>query len=131
MFNDSSWDSVSLSGVTPCEYDESTLNISFCCMEGNINTSDATQAAHHSSSIYLPSSGPFYLLKVSMSILKKEKETAAYQQTEHFIKMPLPACHIHCNYADLLCNYLKGVCNARVSFDQDTVSFELFVASKT
>ena len=73
MLNASSWDNVSLSGVTPCEHDESTFNVSFCCMEGNVNTSDASQEANHSSSISLPTSGPFYLLKVSMSVLLKQK----------------------------------------------------------
>ena len=65
MINGSSLDNVTLSGVTPCDYDEATLNISFCCMEMNTNTEDIFQEPHPSASVFLPSSGPFYLLKVS------------------------------------------------------------------
>ena len=65
MINGFSLDNVTLSGVTPCEYDETTLNISFCCVEMNVNTNNTFQEPHSSASVFLPLSGPFYLLKVS------------------------------------------------------------------
>ena len=73
----SSLDDVTLSGVTSCEYDEATLRISFCCMERNVNANDTPQVPSYSSSIFLPSSGPFYLLKVTMSILLKSSNKCA------------------------------------------------------
>ena len=66
MLGGSTVGNVTLSGVTPCEYDGSTLNISFCCMEGTVNTTNSSQTPDYSASIFLPLSTPFYLLKVSM-----------------------------------------------------------------
>ena len=68
VLNGSTLDTVTLSGVTPCGYDGSTLNISFCCMGESASTGGNFQAANYLSGVHLPSSGPFYLLKVNKFI---------------------------------------------------------------